>query len=62
MISCRVNEVAGIQTSDLFLRVEVFKNIRLCSIDGVLFLLFRAAQWGEAELVGNPACNCLWLK
>lgn len=54
--------MAGIQTTDIFLRVELFKNIRLCSIDGVLFLLFRASQWGEAELVGNPASNYLWLK
>lgn len=53
--------MAGIQTADLFLRVELFKNVRLCSVDGALFL-FKPSQWGEAEMVGNPGCNCLWLK
>lgn len=36
-ISCRVSQMSGIQTTDLFLRVELFQETRLCSVDGVLF-------------------------
>lgn len=53
--------MAGIQTTDLFRRLGLFKHLRLYSIDGKL-LLFRASQWGEAEMVENLAYNCLWLK